>query len=235
MRLSYPMPVTRSRTFGPDRLAQAGHGVDEGELGGEERVRGVLDELGGGRVGDDRRRTRVAEQLGHAHGRLTVVGADDDAVGVERVRHRGALAEELGVGDDDDVGAADDALDEADGAHRHGRLVHDDRPVGEVRRDLRRGRRHAREVGRAVLGLRRLDAEEHELCALHRVGGALHGTETTRRDAPPSASRRARARRWASVPGTARRSGARRARRSSRGDRGARGSRPWGGPRSRRR
>ena len=84
------------------------------------------------------RRARVAEQLGDPGGRLAVVRADDDAVGLERVGDRGALAQELGVRDDDDVGAADDALDEADRADRHRRLVHDDRAVGEVRRDLRR-------------------------------------------------------------------------------------------------
>ena len=51
-------------------LADLGHRVDEGDLGGEEGVRGDLDQLGGREVGDhergalgDRRRVHLAQQL----------------------------------------------------------------------------------------------------------------------------------------------------------------------------
>ena len=41
---------------GAGDLGDLGHRVDERDLGREERVRGDLDELGGGEVGDDERR-----------------------------------------------------------------------------------------------------------------------------------------------------------------------------------
>ncbi len=194
------MPSHEVEDVRADRLAQPCHRVDEGELGGEERVRGVLDELGGRRVGDHRRRARVAEQLGHPDRSLTVVGADDDAVGVERVRDRGALAEELGVGDDDDVGATDDALDEAHRADGHRRLVHDDRTVGEVRGDLRGGRRHARRGPRSrprTAGSRRRGTRTRSPTTASAARGPPGDARST---APPSASRRGRARRSASGP-----------------------------------
>ena len=39
---------------GADRLAQIGHLVDEGDLGGEEGVGGIFDQLGGAPAGDER-------------------------------------------------------------------------------------------------------------------------------------------------------------------------------------
>ena len=47
---------------GPHLLAQAGHGVDVAQLGGQERVGGVLDGLRRGGVGDDERRPGGGEQ-----------------------------------------------------------------------------------------------------------------------------------------------------------------------------
>ena len=129
-----------------------------------------------------------------------VVGPDHDAVGMEAVGDRRALAEELGVGHDRDVVAADDPLDEAGRADRHRRLVHHDGPVGQVRGDLLGRRLDVGEVGRAVVALGRGDAEEDELGARDRLGAP--GTEAQAARSTPSAHQllEARPRRWATRP-----------------------------------
>ena len=82
---------------GVDRLAQVRDRVDERDLGREERVRRVLDHLGRRGVGDEHRRVDPLVELAHAHRRLAVFAADHDAIGVEEVADRLALAQELGV------------------------------------------------------------------------------------------------------------------------------------------
>ena len=93
---------------GAGGLADLGHGVDEGDLGREEGVRGDLDQLGGGEVGD-----QEGDALGDdggvdlAHEVLGALGAhaDDEAVGVQGVGDGVALAQELRVpGDLDALG-----------------------------------------------------------------------------------------------------------------------------------
>ena len=157
------------------RFAQVGDGVDEGDLGGEERVRRVLDHLGRRRVRHEDRRLHVAVQLGDAHRDRGVVTADDHAAGLEEVAHRVALAEELGVRRHADVvgraGLAQLARHEEGRAHRHGRLVHDDGAGLQHGRDLPGDGLHRREVGGAGLGLGGLHAEEHELGVAGRLGG----------------------------------------------------------------
>ena len=92
-----------------------------------------------------------------------VVGADHDAVGVERVVQRLALAEELGVRHDVDVVAAEQRGHAQVRADRDGRLVDHDGVGAQVRTDLARHRLDVAEVGGAVLALRRRQAQEHEL------------------------------------------------------------------------
>ena len=147
-------------------LADLGHRVDEGDLGGEERVGGDLDQLGGGEVGDDHRHLAVlgggqvedalvrgvaACALAHS-----ALDADDDPVGAQHVLDGEALLQELGApGDlDAELGGgvlADQLLDPLGGADRHGRLADDQRLAGQVlgqvgdrRLDVASGRRPCR-------------------------------------------------------------------------------------------
>lgn len=94
---------------GAGLLADLGHRVDEGDLGGEEGVRGALGELGGGPVGDDRRRPRLDDlperlpEQGLGPG-VGGVEAQDEPVRTEGVLDGERLAEELRVpGDLDEV------------------------------------------------------------------------------------------------------------------------------------
>jgi hypothetical protein len=100
---------------GAHALGEAGELVDEADLGGQERVGGVLGELGAGGAGGDEAGQRVAlrarrgrrrlegllqdrgVQLAQHGDRLGLVGADHDAVRVEAVVDGAALGEELGV------------------------------------------------------------------------------------------------------------------------------------------
>ena len=163
---------------GADRLAHGGDGVDEADLGGEEGVGGVLDRLGRRRVGDDERGGDAEVERRDPDGGRLVVGADDDAVGVEEVVDGRALAEELGVRHDVHVGAAEHLLDDTGRADRHRRLVDDDGLGAQQRADLGGRRLDVGEVGRAVVALRRRHAEEDELgvggggCCRARTAGA---------------------------------------------------------------
>ena len=85
-------------------LAQLGHRVDEGDLGGQERVRGHLDQLRRGVVhdetghpsGEDRR----VDLVQHGDRGMALVAAVDPVyqpVRLEGVAHREPLPEELGV------------------------------------------------------------------------------------------------------------------------------------------
>ena len=88
--------------IGADLLAQIGHLVDEGDLGREEGVGGVFDQLAGAPRGEQDR-AFVEEQraidLAHHLAPIFVLGADDDAVGPLEVADRRAFAQEFGVGD----------------------------------------------------------------------------------------------------------------------------------------
>ncbi len=90
---------------GAHRLAHRRHRVDEGDLGGEEGVGGVLDRLGGGRIGDDHRSGDAEVQRLDSNRRGLVLGSDDDAIRVEEVVDGRALAEELRVRHDGHVAA----------------------------------------------------------------------------------------------------------------------------------
>src|SRR4030081_2509423 len=81
--------------IGADALAEVGDLVDEGDLGGEERIGGIFDELRGAAAGvEDRRLVEVerAVDLGRdLHGAF-VIGADDDAVGMLEIVNGGTFA-----------------------------------------------------------------------------------------------------------------------------------------------
>ena len=134
--------VGELRDVGAGRLAQLGHRVDERDLGGEERVGGDLDQLGGRVVGDDpgralrhavSHRPRRASSAARCAG-LAVRHAVDQAVGVQRVLDREALAEELRVPHQRRVGLGSRELlgQPLGGADRHGGLADHEIAVGQV-------------------------------------------------------------------------------------------------------
>ena len=133
-------------TSAPAASADVGHGVDEGDLGGEERVGGDLDQLGGGPVGDDdggavedRPGVDGAQQgLGARRG-----DAEDEPVGVQGVGDGVALAQELRVPRHLEVrgGLGEQVGEAGGGADRDGGLADDQRrPVQDVGQGLARRR-----------------------------------------------------------------------------------------------
>ena len=101
-------PAGHRLDVGADLLAQIGHLVDEGDLGREKGVGRVLDQLGALAGGEQHRRL-VEEQrpvdLAHHFTGARAFDADDDAVGAHEIADRGALAQELGIGGDVEIGA----------------------------------------------------------------------------------------------------------------------------------
>ena len=174
---------------GAGGLADLGHRVDEGDLGGQEGVRGHLDQLGGGEVGDHDRHLAV---LGHGEVedalvrgeehrvRPRALHAEDQAVGAQHVLDGEALLQELRApGDlDAEVGRGvllDQLLDPLGRADRHGRLADDERLAGQMRHQRGDRRLHVAQVGaQAVAALRGADADEVHVAELGRlavVGG----------------------------------------------------------------
>ena len=159
---------------GADLLAEIGHLVDEGDLGGEKRVGRVFDQLGGAPAGEHDRRL-VDEQrpveLAHHPARPLVLGADHDAVRPLEVLDRRALAQEFRIRHHREIGVgaelADDRLDLVVGADRDGRFGHDDREAIHLARDLARRRRRRRT--RSAKPSPRRDGVPTAM--KHRVGG----------------------------------------------------------------
>jgi hypothetical protein len=119
--------------------------------------------------------------LMHVAGAL-VVGADHHAIGMHEVFDRRALLEELGVARDHErlVGLLlDDPSDPLGGAHRHGALVDDHRPVIERLADLGGGLEQKRKIRGTIVGARCPDGHEDGLAVPRRlrvVGGESQAT-----------------------------------------------------------
>ena len=87
---------------GIERFAESGDLVDKGDLGRQEAVRGVFDELGALNIGDHEGnvfRLQRSIDLQHDVNRPRVAAADDYPIGVQEVIDRRAFAQELGVRD----------------------------------------------------------------------------------------------------------------------------------------
>ena len=97
MRASSPMPLRDEVDVRADLLADVRDLVDERDLGREECVRGMLDHLGRGHVGDQLGAAEAAVERSDAPADGGLLGADDDAVGALEVGDRAALAQELRV------------------------------------------------------------------------------------------------------------------------------------------
>ena len=89
--------------IGVHGFAQGRHLVDETDLGGQERVGRVLDQLGAFKIGHHHGRLDEVEGLVQLAQRLLRplrLDADDDPVRPHEVRQRRAFAQKLGVGGD---------------------------------------------------------------------------------------------------------------------------------------
>ena len=103
------------------------------------------------------------------------VGADHDAVRVQHVVDRGALAQELGVGhvaDAGDPGGLELGGDALAGADRH-RALHDEQPLAAARAHVAHHPVDARHVGVARRRRRRVDGDEKDTTGVAElvVGG----------------------------------------------------------------
>lgn len=78
-------------------LAQGGNLVGVGDQEGLQGIGGVLDHLRLGQAHAQQRCRQRAVELGHEFARARVPFAHHDAVGVEEIGHRAALAEEFRV------------------------------------------------------------------------------------------------------------------------------------------
>ncbi len=145
--------------------------------------------------------------------------------GLQEVGDGGALAEELRVGHDGDVGTMEHVLDGARRSDRHRRLVDDEGAGTQHRGDLGGGRLDVAEVGATVGTLRRRHAEEHDVGVSGGRAPRRPRTSASRWPASPSRSRRGPPRRSGSHRGATGRHDPRRCRRTPRGGRGGRGTR----------
>jgi hypothetical protein len=107
-------------------LAKIGDLVDEGDLHGEKRIGGILDQLGRPPRREDQGRLVEIERavdFGHDGARAFVIDADDDAVRALEVLDGRAFSQELRVRHDTEVGGriglANDAFHLVAGAHGH--------------------------------------------------------------------------------------------------------------------
>jgi len=166
----------------PHPFAEAGDFIDEGDLGGEEGIGRVFDQLGRFQVGGQDREIAQVERpvdLRHHLRRALVLDADHHPVGLHEILDRRALAQELGVGGNVElrlrVGLGDHLLHLPVGAHRHGGFGHHHGIAGQRPGDLLRGGHHIGQIRMAVAApCRGADGDEHRLGAIHR-GGQIGG------------------------------------------------------------
>ena len=110
-----------------DLLADVRHLVDEGDLGGQEGIGGIFDQLAGFAAGEhDRGLVEIERPVDFTHHRAGLLGiaAHHHPVRTAKILQRRAFAQKLRIGSHVELGIgtllADDLLDLAAGAHRHG-------------------------------------------------------------------------------------------------------------------
>ncbi len=139
---------------------------------------GVFDELGGPPRREHHRwlvEKERAIELGHHFARFCVLGPDDDAVRPLEIADRRTLAQELGIGDEREIGVrprlAHDALDLVARADRHRRFRDDHGKAVERERDLARCLVDIGQIGMAVAAPRwRADRDEDRVGLTYRLG-----------------------------------------------------------------
>ena len=212
---------------GADRLAEARDRVHEAQLRGKERVRGVLDRLGGGGVCDDQRGMRPGEKRTDTRSGALVRRSYDDPLGMQRVVDRIPLPQELRVGDDRDIASVKHPFDhEASNRPERWTCSRLSRRAPGPRRSPRqptRGSRYPQTRHRAAGSARRERRTPPTAPLLqHRLR-----TTTARRQAPRGASLRGRLRGWSDSPTTASPPSRGRCRLQTPCDRDATGTQPW--------
>ena len=126
-----------------------GHLVDERNLGSQERVTRILDQLGGFQITPYERCLNEVQRSIHVFQiRTRSIGftPEDDTIGMEKILYRLALAQELGVADHGVVGSRhhtttrpfDDRGDPSVRTHGNRALGYDHREPLHVSRDLGR-------------------------------------------------------------------------------------------------
>jgi hypothetical protein len=177
----------------PHLLAEVGHLVDEGYLHGEEGVGRVFDHLGRFQAGLDiggLAQVQGSVDLLHDRSRALALAADHHAVGVRKVLHRRALAEEFRIRNDIEVDPRPAALElllypEANlaaGANRDGALVDDHAVAVHGVRDLAGSRLHVRKVGAPVVRWGRAHRDKNHLVTAHGAGEVGGKDEPSRFD-----------------------------------------------------
>src|SRR5262245_65028 len=160
-----------------DALAKIGYFVDEGDLGGQECVRGVLDELRCPAAGvEDRSLIQIqwAVDLGRDPPGTLILGADDDAIRMLEIVDRGAFAQEFRIRHDGKVRIvpelSNDALNLVAGADRHSRFGDNDGEPLERLGDFARRPVNVGQIGMSVSATRwSADRDEHGVGATHRL------------------------------------------------------------------
>ena len=197
IRASCPIASARSTTSAPVDLAHLGHRVDEGDLGGQEGVRGHLDQLGGREVGDhdrgagvDQRRVDLAQ---HLLGAARSATPSTSRSGSQGVLDGEALAQELRVPGQHGVGAGRRELGQPRASRAAVPTGTVDLPTTSVGR-VRCGASGSiapstwLQVGAEALGrLRRADADEVDV-AERRAASAKESVNRSRPDATCVAS-----------------------------------------------
>src|SRR5699024_4471500 len=167
-------------------LRHLGHGVDEGDLGGQEGVCRHLDQLGGLHVGDQEGHTLVDLALPQGtHDLLHPgrVGADDDAVRVQGVLDPKTFAEELRAPTEfglfPDGGECGQTRGQGrGGADRDGGATHDHSGPGQVWGELLDGGVDIAQVGRTgVVALRGPDADQVQVGEFGGLGEGCGETQ----------------------------------------------------------
>ncbi len=157
--------------IGAHRLGEMGHGVHEGEPGGQVGVGGVLGEFGGGRPGEQHRGPEGGVQLPHQGRGPGIVGAHHHPIGLENVLNRPPLLQELRV--DHQRGRAAQVpqrRSQANGRPRgHRRLDHQRGGRDHGRGHRPQGGEHEGEVDLPARAFGGGDRHEHRLRPRHRV------------------------------------------------------------------
>ena len=173
---------------GAQPLAQVGNLVDEGDLGRQEAVGGVLDELSRLERGEEHRRLGEEQRpVERPHDRLRPFGldTDDDPVGAHEIADRGALSQELRIRDRIERSVRpslpNDARDLAPGADGHRRFRRDDGVAVEGVRDLAGRLMDMGKVGVTIAApARRTDGQHHHIGLRYGGGQVLGKGEASR-------------------------------------------------------
>ena len=175
---------------GADLLAQVRNLVDEGDLGRQEGVGGILDQFGCFPAREkDRGLDQVQGPVQFAHhvARARAAGADHDPVRPHEIVDCRAFAQELRVGRHIEVrvgiGLADNRLDLPPGAHRHRRLGDDDGVSADRPGDFAGSGMDVAQIGVAVAAARRrADGDKHRVRTGHCLFQAGRETQAARLD-----------------------------------------------------